>query len=276
MRAMARRTFVIGDVHGDLGALDRLLARLPAMDARDTIVFLGDYVDRGPDSKGVIERVQALAADGPAKVVPLRGNHEDKWIECYDQPDLGFLIPRVNGCANTFRSFVEEAPLAEDDGLSPSEIERMLQVPTWLGRETVDWMEALPLWYEDENAIYVHAGLEGKKDSWKHPSHSDANTLLWMRRYEFYTGYRGKRLVFGHTAVDELPIDHLGPYARYLGGILDVWMRGDLIGLDTACGKGGHLSAIELPSSRIYDSRDTVVPVIGDETPLIPLRVAAR
>ncbi len=273
---MSARTFVVGDIHGDLAALDRLLERLPVMGADDTLVFLGDYVDRGTESRGVIERVIELQQSGPAKVVALRGNHEDKWIDCYREPDLGFLMPRVNGCANTFRSFVDEAPLDEDDSLSLGELERLLQVSTWMPKETIEWMESLPLWYEDEHALYVHAGLEGKKGRWKHPSLSGASSLLWMRRHEFYTGYRGKRLVFGHTAVDELPSDHLGSYARYLGARLEVWMRGDLIGLDTACGKGGHLSAIELDSTRIYDSRDTVVPLVGDDTPLMPLLVAAR
>ena len=266
------RTIAIGDIHGDLAALDRLLQRLPPLGADDTLVFLGDYVDRGHDARGVIERVQELQLSSPAKVVALRGNHEDKWIECYHEPDLGFLVPRVNGCAQTFRSFVEEPPLADDDNLTVGEIERLIQVQNWMPRDVVDWMESLPLWYEDEHALYVHAGIEGKKGRWKHPSDSDAATLLWMRRYEFYTGYRGKRLIFGHTAVDELPSDHLGRYAGH--GTLEVWMRGDLIGLDTACGKGGHLSAIELPSSRIFDSRDLVLPVFGDDTPVWPLMVA--
>jgi serine/threonine protein phosphatase 1 len=268
---MRRRTFVIGDIHGDLDALDRLLARLPQVTSRDTLVFLGDYVDRGPDSRGVIERVQELQSESPAKVVALRGNHEDKWIECYHAPDLGFLLPRPNGCANMFRSFVDEVPLAEDDDLSGAELHRLAKVSSWLPLETVEWMESLPLWYEDEHALYVHAGLEGKRGRWKHPSLSPAAPLLWMRRYEFYTGYHGKRLVFGHTSTDELPSDHLGPYARFFGD-LEVWMRGDLVGIDTACGKGGHLSAIELPSLRIYDSRDELgVPEITRPMPLLKL-----
>jgi Calcineurin-like phosphoesterase len=268
------RTFAIGDIHGDLAALDRLLARLPRLTADDTLVFLGDYVDRGSHSRGVIERVQQLQRYCPAKVVALRGNHEDKWIECWQDPDLGFLLPRVNGCAATFRSFTGGPPLDEDDSLTPQELDRLGRVSSWLPRDVIEWMESLPLWYEDEHALYVHAGLEGKKGRWKHPSACDASSLLWMRRHEFYTSYRGKRLLFGHTAVDELPTDHLGPYARYLTA-LEVWMRGDLIGLDTACGKGGHLSAIELPTSRIFDSRDLLVPMVGDDTPIMPLQVAA-
>jgi serine/threonine protein phosphatase 1 len=250
---MAGRTIVVGDIHGDLGALDHLLARLPDLDARDTMVFLGDYVDRGNESRGVIERVQQLEADGPMKVVPLLGNHEAKWIECYDQPDPGFLLPRVNGCANTFRSFVEEAPLGEEDELAPLEIERLMQVASWMPRETIEWMRALPLWYEDQHAIYVHAGVDGRRSKWKHPRASSATSLLWMRRLEFYTSYQGKLLIFGHTSTDELPTEN---QATDRFGTLEVWRRGDLIGIDTACGKGGHLSAVELPSGRIYESRD--------------------
>jgi serine/threonine protein phosphatase 1 len=268
------RTFVIGDIHGDLAALDHVLSRLPALTRADTLLFLGDYVDRGPDSRGVIERVQQLQKDGPARVVALRGNHEDKWIECYHEADLGFLLPSVNGCAHTFRSFVDEQPLDEDDTLSAAETERMVQVASWMPREVIDWMESLPLWHEDEHALYVHAGLEGRRNRWKHPSVSDPASLLWMRQQDFYSKYRGKRVVFGHTAVDELPTEHLGPYARYLGGTLEVWMRGDLIGLDTACGKGGHLSAIELPSCRIYDSRYRHPFITDDDTPVMPLLVA--
>jgi serine/threonine protein phosphatase 1 len=274
---VSARTFAIGDIHGDLRALDRLLRRLPRLTARDTLVFLGDYVDRGLDSRGVIERVQELQRTSPAKIVALRGNHEDKWIECYREPDLGFLIPSVNGCGSTFRSYASGPfyePLYEEGALSPAELGQLVQVSSWMPREVIDWMESLPLWYEDDHAVYVHAGIDGKKGRWKHPSDSDAVTLLWQRRWEFYTGYRGKRLLFGHTAVDELPNDHLGPYASYQA-TLEVWMRGDLIGMDTACGKGGHLSAIELPSSRIFDSRESMLQMVGDDTPIMPVVVAA-
>jgi serine/threonine protein phosphatase 1 len=264
------RTFAIGDIHGDLQALDRLLARMPRLTPADTLVFLGDYIDRGSDSRGVIARVQELQRTSPAKVVALRGNHEDKWIECWHEPDLGFLLPRVNGCFSTYRSFTSGG-FDDDDDLTPRELQHMARVRDWLPREAVEWMESLPLWYEDEHALYVHAGVDGKKDRWKHPSDSAPSTLMWMRRIEFYTNYRGKRLVFGHTAVDELPSDHLGPYASYF--TLEVWTRGDLIGLDTACGKGGHLSAIELPSSRIFDSRELQLPMLGDDTPVMGVQL---
>jgi serine/threonine protein phosphatase 1 len=253
---MSTRTFAIGDIHGDLAALEALLARLPALEAEDTVVFLGDYVDRGPGSKEAVARVRQLAADTSARTVMLRGNHEDKWISCFESPDPSFLLPVGNGCLATFRSFTgRAAPDTSADGYDPEEMKAFLDVCAWLPRDVHDWMAGLPLWYEDEHAIYVHAGLEGEGTEWKHPRDSAPKPLMWMREPDFFTGYHGKRLIFGHTTVDELPLDHLGRVWRLFDDPKDVWRRGDLIGIDTGAGKGGFLSAVELPAGRVYESR---------------------
>jgi serine/threonine protein phosphatase 1 len=238
------RTFAIGDIHGERAALDLLLERLPPLTAEDTVVFLGDYVDRGPDSRGVIDKVRAVAAAGPAQVVTLRGNHEDMWLECWQAPNLGFLLPRGNGCVNMYRSFAGGTPLADGEEISVDELEQLFAVRSWLPETAHAFMASTSLWYEDEHAIYVHAGLEGEDEDWKHPSVSGSKNLMWMREPDFFAGYRGKRLVFGHT-----PTRDLEPPAD------GVWMRGDLVGIDTGAGKGGFLSAIELPAIRMYDSR---------------------
>lgn len=250
---MTARTFVIGDIHGDLAALERLLARLPARGSEDTLVFLGDYVDRGPDSLGVIRRVQALALEGPARLVALRGNHEDTWVDCFTAPNLGFLLQRSNGCAATFRSFTGGPALGAGEWLEPDELTRFSDVASWFPKDLLAWMDRLPLWYEDEHAIYVHAGLEGEGGDWKHPRDCAPKPMLWMREQDFFSHYRGKCLVFGHTQVKDLPNDHLG--SRLFDDPRDVWRRGDLVGIDTGCGKGGFLSALELPSRKSYESR---------------------
>ena len=95
---MAGRTFAIGDIHGDIAQLFALLSRLPPLDADDTIVFLGDYLDRGPNSAGVIDFVRRLPIEGPAKVVALRGNHEDAWLRVIERGWPGFVTPPLNGC----------------------------------------------------------------------------------------------------------------------------------------------------------------------------------
>jgi serine/threonine protein phosphatase 1 len=240
------RTFVIGDIHGDLAALEALLAKLPAMSAADSVVFLGDYVDRGPDPKGVVDRVRRFVAESPTKTITLRGNHEDKWLQSFTKPDLPFLIQWGNGCAATFRSYLGQPPLGPEETLEIPEIQKMLEVSSWLPKDVVAWFETLPLWYEDEHALYVHAGLEGEGDTWKHPSQCSPKPLMWMRERDFFENYRGKRLCFGHTPVSELPIDE---------NPKDVWLMHDLIGVDTGCGKGGFLSAVELPAVKIYESK---------------------
>jgi serine/threonine protein phosphatase 1 len=253
---MTQRTFVIGDIHGECEALDALLAKLPALEPQDTLVFLGDYVDRGPDSKGVVERVRSIVANAKHKVVTLRGNHEDLWMDCYDStPHLGFLLPRANGCPDTFRSFTNGPRLPLDEALPHEEIAKMCDVRNWFPADVYEWFKSLPCYYEDEHAIYVHAGLDGDEGDWKHPKDGREPPLIWMRDPAFYRSYVGKRVVFGHTPVTELPTDHLGVIARWLDDPGDVWTRNDLIGLDTGAGKGGHLSAIELPRGKVYESR---------------------
>jgi len=248
-------TFVIGDIHGDAVALEVLLARLPTLTPADTLVFLGDYVDRGPDSEGVVRRVRGLQADAPCKVVALRGNHEDTWARSFDNPNPAFLLHRGNGCIATWRSFTGRPPGDDAGDLSDDEFLEMLDVRRWMPDEVAAWMRALPIWYEDEHAIYVHAGLDGEGDRWQHPSAGRDKPLMWMREPDFYTGYQGKRVCFGHTRTRDLPTDHLGFFRRLVDDPADVWQRGDLVGVDTGAGMGGFLSAVELPSMRVFESR---------------------
>ncbi len=251
---MGARTFAIGDIHGNLEALDRVLERI-APEKDDTVVFLGDYLDRGARSMETVARVRAFVADPPCKAVALRGNHEDIWIECFKEPNAGFLLPRSNGCMDSFRSFAGAPPLDEGQALKADEFVKYLQVSSWFPRDVVEWFESLPLWYEDDHALFVHAGLDGRDAEWKHPRDGRPKPLMWMREKLFYNGYTGKRVVFGHTHTRDLPQEHR-EFADGSPKDADrVWLRGPLVGLDTGCGRGGVLSAIELPSLRVVDSR---------------------
>lgn len=245
-----RRTLAIGDIHGDLVELNRLLAKLPALGAEDTVVFLGDYVDRGPCSAQVVARVEEFRQSFPGRCVTLRGNHEDAWLRSLDDVNPGFLLPPQNGCRQTMRSLIDCSKMSEDE-----ELVSLLRPQTWFPAELRAWMQRLPTWYEDENGIYVHAGLEGEGTTWLHPKLSHGRNLMWCREPDFFRNYTGKRLVFGHTQVTDLPVDHLNFVQKIFDDKADVWVRGDLIGLDTGCGKGGFLSAVELPSLNIYESR---------------------
>jgi serine/threonine protein phosphatase 1 len=121
--------------------------------------------------------------------------------------------------------------------------------------EHVEWFKSLPYWYEDEHAIYVHAGIppDDSGQFW-HPSQVEPQTaLLWVRTEAFFKEYRGKRIVIGHTTTDQLP-QELSKYTP--DDPTDLWAGESVIALDTGCGKGGFLSAIELPALRVYESRD--------------------
>src|SRR4051794_10496320 len=73
-------SIAIGDIHGNLRALDDLLHQIePAVGAEDAVIFLGDYIDRGPDTRQCIDRILRFRQESPARVILLRGNHED-WL----------------------------------------------------------------------------------------------------------------------------------------------------------------------------------------------------
>jgi serine/threonine protein phosphatase 1 len=249
---MTRRTFAIGDIHGDIGALVDLMGRLPELTASDTLVFLGDYVDRGPNSAEVVSYVRELPSKTPAKVVTLRGNHEDGWLRVVDRGWPEFILPAANGCRATLRSFVGEPPVGEDDTLAETEL-RQLFTGSFLPEDVVAWMRELPYFYEDEFAIYVHAGLPKGPEGFQHPSEVKVKlALLWLRDKEFFKSYEGKLVVFGHTATKYLPPE-LSSYTPE--DPEDIWAGPCAIGIDTRCGKGGYLTAIELPALRIYESQ---------------------
>jgi serine/threonine protein phosphatase 1 len=246
------RTIAIGDVHGDLAALERLLGRLPPLDGGDTVVFVGDYIDRGADSAGVVSRVRRLAADGPARVVALRGNHEDAWLRVIDHGWFEFLLPRGNGCFECLRSFQGGAVPADDDAPGRDDFVAM-ERGAFFPADVVAWLRGLPYFYEDDHAIYVHAGIKRQDGEFPHPSAVDPpRALLWLRDRDFFANYRGKLVVFGHTTTPFLPTE-LSTHTPE--DPTDLWAGPSCVGLDTGCGKGGFLTALELPARRVYESR---------------------
>lgn len=249
---MAGRTFAIGDIHGDVESLRMVLGRMPDLTQDDTIVFVGDYVDRGPSSREVIAFVRELPDKTKAKVVALRGNHEDAWLRVIDRGWPEFTLPIGNGCLATLRSFLGQPPPEEGEPLKTEELPALLK-GTFFPEDVVAWMRELPYFFENEHAIYVHAGLPQGERGFLHPSQvRTPAALLWCRDDHFFRRYAGKLVVFGHTATELLPPE-LSSYTPEDPS--DMWAGPCTIGLDTGCGKGGFLTALELPSLRVYESR---------------------
>jgi len=249
---MPGRTFAVGDIHGETEHLARLLGRLPELTPADTLVFLGDYLDRGPHSKQVVQFLMKLPTQTKAQVVCLRGNHEDAWLRVCHKGWDEFLLPPGNGCLATYRSFTG-GPFPMVDEV-PRQHELMeMSTGVFLPDDVVSWMEQLPYWYEDEHAIYVHAGLPQGASGFKHPSMvEDPIVLLWIRTQEFFREYRGKTVVFGHTHTEFLP-QELSTYTPE--DPTDLWAGENAVGLDTGSGAGGFLTGVELPAQWVYESR---------------------
>lgn len=226
------RTLVVGDVHGKLQLLNRLLVEAGYTPGEDKLILIGDLVDRGEDSRGVVDRAIELKREGPDTVIILRGNHEDMMLQALmPEGDVHAELWYYNGGIETLESYV-----------GPDE---QLTVP----QEHVDFLSSLPTWYEDEHAIYVHACLvEDDLGGFIHPEESPYSAeLFWARNRKFYSEYKGKTVVFGHTISGMM-----------FGEFEKVWMREHLIGIDTGAYLTGVLSAIELPSRRVFSVRESI------------------
>ncbi len=167
--ALGPVTYAIGDIHGEVTLLRRLLATLP-LRAEDTLVFLGDYLNRGEDSAATIATLRAIGRSHRACVF-LRGNHEDAWLTYWD--GIRFTgAPDISGAVKTGHDF---------EGAVPGDVGQ------WLARTLID--------YEDEHAYYVHAGLEPGQ-----PAGCTPDPLkMWGPRGFLTSAYDwGKPVVFGH------------------------------------------------------------------------------
>lgn len=202
------RTYALSDIHGCLDKLQRLVARCEA-DAkteRARFAFLGDYIDRGPDSRGVVEYLIAFQRSRPSDVICcLCGNHEDLALAAIDDPDEIAQWTVHNNGDKTLRSY----------GVSQ---------PSELPAQHVDWMRALATHHDDGLRFFVHAGIDPSRPL----NRQDRHDLLWMRE-PFLSDPRdhGRFIVHGHTPVR--------------GGQPD--LRKNRVNIDTGAVMGGPLTA---------------------------------
>jgi serine/threonine protein phosphatase 1 len=233
------KTFVVGDIHGRCAQLHNLLETLPRDESVDTLVLLGDLIDRGPDVPGCVEYVLDLCAANPERVICLRGNHEQMLLDFLDGNNL-IWMESSTGSDRTFAQYTE-APLAIRSEADFEAARDLLaqKVPV----EQIAFFRSLPMYHEDDFAIYVHAGLEDGK----HPSESSAQSLLWTRDMTFYKNYRGKPCVFGHTPTPLLPLR--GRLGRH-----GIYVFHSSIGIDTGYSLHSPLSCLSLPDFTLYQT----------------------
>jgi predicted phosphodiesterase len=212
------KIFAIGDIHGCISQLDRLVAQLHIDAHNDTLIFIGDYIDRGPDPKGVIDYIIDMRRS-VRNVVCLSGNHEDMFLNyCLDRRDKELYMS--NGGAHTLWSY----------GFTEEGSEELI-----LPENHRDFFNSLLTYYEKDDYIFVHAGLRPGIPL----DRQDREDLLWIR-LEFISSLYdfGKTVIFGHT-----PFSLNKPL-----------IENNKIGIDTGAVYGGRLTCIELPEMKIYQA----------------------
>ncbi len=233
------KTFVIGDVHGRCAQLLSLLKMIPREESSDTLVFLGDLIDRGPDGPGCVEHVLKLSRSNPEHVTCLRGNHEQMLLDFIDRKGNIWITP-VTGGERTFAQYAGQT-LVIDTESDIDEARRTIE--NKIPREHLEFFRERPFYHEDEYAFYVHAGLDHEK----HPSETSPQLLLWSRDMNFYKNYRGKPCVFGHTPTSFLPLR--GRVGRH-----GIYIFHSAIGIDTGYNHSSPLSCLSLPDFTLYQS----------------------
>ncbi|MFP3866617.1 MAG: metallophosphoesterase family protein [Desulfobacteraceae bacterium] len=210
--------YAIGDIHGCLGHLQRLMAKVKPDIDHHKLVFIGDYIDRGPDSRGVVDYIIDLKKNYPPdNIICLMGNHERMFLD-YLQGDNQLLF-LINGGRSTLESYW---------GADWESRLRRLPADHW------EFYQQLKMFYETEDYIFVHGGLKPGVPL----AEQQEEDVLWIRE-EFLICLDdfGKRVIFGHT-----------PFPKPF-----VWPN--KIGIDTGAVYGNYLTCLKLPEEVFYTSR---------------------
>ena len=218
----------IGDIHAYEDKFDDLLYKLNnRFDFnKDTLVFLGDYVDGGPNAREVVSKLIDLQQKYPHWVF-LKGNHEDMMLDALIGRSRIYGDMRMwwqQGGMQTFESYHADHPYNLYSTPLPEALLNF--IPT----DHLDWMNRLPTLHETEHFVFVHAGL------WPgtYPEKTPVKERLWIRRMFIDSDYDwGKRVIFGHTVQGERPL-----------------VEFNKIGIDTMHHGHGRISAVVLDERR--------------------------
>lgn len=219
------RLYAIGDIHGRLDLLTQLLAKIEQdmgeKAANSKLIFLGDYIDRGPDSKGVVERLmQPLPGDG--QPVFLMGNHEKWLLNLFEHVDSGAAWLTYGG-RETLLSYAISCPLGNPTPERLTELQANLRAK--FPPDHRDFLAKTQLSYTCGDYFFAHAGAKPNRPL----DQQTASDLLWIR-HEFldWIGQFDKIIVHGHS-IKQKP-----------------QRRPHRIGIDTGAYSSGILTALVL------------------------------
>ena len=252
--------WAVGDVHGRHDLLQPLVevirADLAARDAsRKVVVFLGDYVDRGPGSREVIQSLASLPAGDGVEWRFLKGNHEETMIRFLDDPSVGAQWCEYGGDA-TLQSY----------GLRPPEMKHRTE--SWrpvssdlkhkLGADERAFLSGLELCVEVGDYFFTHAGARPGLPL----DRQSAEDMLWIRSQFLRSDVEFEKIiVHGHTPVAEVHVDH-----RRIGIDTRAYESGVLTALRLQGSERGILQAVGPRTARGAEQRD------GDASGAVDLR----
>lgn len=241
-------TTTIGDIHGNFEALEDLLEKLlPSLRSDDILVFLGDYIDRGPNSKACVERIIELKKRAAFSVVTLMGNHEEWLLKCLRDPTSHSWVLGMEAFETIASYSLEAASELRSvlESLGPDLVFKKPKVPYELFFDTMPqehlaFFQSLTLYFKSEDVICVHAGLKGVGEQM---AAQEREALLWGVN-GFPENYRGDLpVVYGHW--NDGVLDESGwPSPRFLNE--------STFGIDTIA--HGVLTAIRFPDLTVIQS----------------------
>ena len=220
---MKKYLFVIGDVHGEYDLFTSLVKEYDK--ACHQLVLIGDLIDRGSRSKECLLLAKDLVENNQA--VCLKGNHEDIFLRFLKDPEERFDNYILNGGGETIESLLHSGAVLE---YSRTEISLMIQSRY---KELLIFLENLPYFYEWENFLCVHAGVNLSLSDWTKTSHRD---FLWIRK-EFHEekNKTNRKIIFGHTPTRYLYQDMIKT---------SLWLSDNKIGIDGGAVYGGSLHGV--------------------------------
>lgn len=185
--------WIIPDVHGCAKTLQTLIERQLCLGKYDKLYLLGDYIDRGPDGKGVIDYIMHLQKE-EYEVFCIKGNHEDLCINAFEADQKKKLFGAKHTEQKEWEAVGAAATLKSFGVKHPREIPQ----------NYIDWMKNCLPYIELEDYILVHAGMNFDVEN----PFEDEHSMMWTRRFKVdYDKTHGKKIIHGHIPVDYSFID---------------------------------------------------------------------
>ena len=180
--------WIIPDIHGCVKTVKALMENLLRVTKYDVVYFLGDYIDRGPDAKGVIDYLMHLKEE-EYDVHFLKGNHEDLCVTAYEADQKKKL----------FGGKHKEQKVWEAVGAKETLTSFGVKYPREIPKIYIDWMNSCEPYIELEEYILVHAGMNFKAEN----PFEDTYSMMWTRRFKVdFDKSHGKKIIHGHIPVD--------------------------------------------------------------------------